>query len=79
MIILNSIKKENSMKEKDKDNELNLDSLFNNLEDEPIEKSVEEIEFEKYSKLFEERFGEKACIAEPSGTYEQTINAIKNA
>lgn len=62
---------------KEKNNELDLDSLFDNLDDEPIEKSAEAIEFEKYSKLFEERFGEKAYIAEPGGTYEQTINAIK--
>lgn len=48
-----------------------------NKDDEPIEKSVEKIEFEKYSKLFEERFGEKARIAEPGGTYKQAIDAIK--
>ena len=44
-----------------------------NKDDEPIEKSVEKIEFEKYSKLFEERFGEKARIAEPGGTYKQLM------
>ena len=35
---------------KEKNNELDLDSLFDNLDDEPIEKSAEAIEFEKYSK-----------------------------
>ncbi len=34
-------------------------------------------EFEKYCKLYEEKFGKRAYIAEPSGTKEQTINAIK--
>lgn len=65
------------MKEKNRNDELNLDNLFDNFDDSPIEKSAEAIEFEKYSKLFEERFGERAYIAEPSWTYEQTINAIK--
>lgn len=34
-------------------------------------------EYLKYSKLYEEKFGKKAYIAEPSGTMEQTIAAIK--
>lgn len=37
----------------------------------------EEKEFEKYCKLFKERFGRNAYIAEPSGTMKDTINAIK--
>ena len=32
---------------------------------------------ENYDKLFKERFGRNAYIAEPSGTKEQTIEAIK--
>ena len=37
----------------------------------------EDKEFERYCKLFEEKFNRHAYIAEPSGTKEQTINAIK--
>lgn len=39
--------------------------------------SNEDEEFERYCKLFEEKFNRHAYIAEPSGTKEQTINAIK--
>lgn len=39
--------------------------------------SEEDKEFEKYCKLYEERFGKKAYVAEPSGTKEKTIKAIK--
>lgn len=39
--------------------------------------SNEDIEFEKYCKLYEEKFGKRAYIAEPSGTKQQTIDAIK--
>ena len=45
---------------------------------EKVEKStVEEKEFEKYCKLYEERFGKIAYIAEPNGTMQKTIEAIK--
>ena len=44
---------------------------------EPRELTEEKKEFEKYSKLYEEKFGKRAYIAEPSGTIEQTIDAIK--
>ena len=37
----------------------------------------EEKEFEKYCKLYEETFGKKVYIAEPSVTRKQTIEAIK--
>lgn len=37
----------------------------------------EKKEFEKYCKLFKERFCRNAYIAEPSGTMKDTINAIK--
>lgn len=33
-------------------------------------------EFEKYCQLYEERFGKKAYIAEPSGTKQKTMEAI---
>ncbi len=36
-----------------------------------------ERKFEKYSKKFKAKFGREAYIAEPSGTMEQTIKAIK--
>lgn len=41
---------------------------------EPLE---EDEELLKYFKIFEERFGRKAYIAEPGGTREKTIEAIK--
>ena len=41
------------------------------------ELSGEEKEFEKYCKLYEEKFGKQAYVAEPSGTKEETIEAIK--
>lgn len=41
------------------------------------ELSDEEKEFEKYCKLYKEKFGKRAYIAEPSGTKEKTIEAIK--
>ncbi len=44
---------------------------------EPRELTEEEKEFEKYCNLYEERFGKKAYIAEPSGSKQQTIDAIK--
>ena len=34
-------------------------------------------EFENYCKLYEDKFGKRAYILEPSGTKEQTIDAIK--
>ena len=37
----------------------------------------EEKEFEKYCKLYEEKFGKRAYVAEPNGTKKQTIEAIK--
>lgn len=39
--------------------------------------SDEDKEFEKYCKLYEEKFGKRAYIAEPSGTKQKTIEAIK--
>ncbi len=55
--------------------EENIIKYMNNIE--KIELSKEDKEFEKYLKLFKERFGRNAYIAEPSGTRKQTIEAIK--
>lgn len=52
-----------------------MNKLIDGTEIKPL--SEEEKEFEKYCKLYEEKFGKRAYIAEPSGTKEQTINAIK--
>ena len=46
-------------------------------EDESTPLTDEDKEFEKYCKLYEEKFGKRAYIAVPSGTKEQTIDAIK--
>ena len=42
-----------------------------------VDLTEEEQEFEKYCNIYEERFGKRAYIAEPSGTMQQTINEIK--
>ena len=55
--------------------EENIINYMNNIE--KTELSREDKEFEKYLKLFKERFGRNAYIAEPSGTKQQTIEAIK--
>lgn len=59
--------------------ENNVEEYMNKLIDEyePRELTEEEKEFEKYCKLYEEKFGKKAYIAEPSGSKQQTIDAIK--
>ena len=46
---------------------------------EPLQTMASQIdnEFEKYCKLYEEKFGKRAYIAEPSGTKQKTIEAIK--
>lgn len=44
---------------------------------EPKPLAEEDIEFEKYCKLYEEKFEKKAYIAVPSGSKQQTIDAIK--
>lgn len=56
--------------------EENIINYMNNIEKTELSKGDKE--FEKYSKLFKERFGRNAYIAEPSGTRQQTIEAIKN-
>lgn len=53
----------------------NIINYMNNIENTNL--SEEDKKFEKYLKLFKERFGRNAYIAEPSGTKQQTIEAIK--
>lgn len=50
---------------------------FVNQENVNIKLTQEDKEFEKYLKVFKEKFGRNAYIAEPSGTKGQTIEAIK--
>lgn len=59
--------------------ENNVEEYMNILIDEYEPKSLtnEDKEFEKYCKLYEEKFGKQAYIAEPSGSKQQTIDAIK--
>lgn len=60
-------------------NENKVKDFMNKFIDEYEEEelSEEDKEFNKYCELYEERFGKHAYIAEPSGTKDQTINAIK--
>lgn len=53
--------------------------LFIKINDLSKENTTYEIskEYDRYAKMYEERFGKKAYIAEPSGTKEQAIKAIK--
>lgn len=53
----------------------NIINYMNNIE--KTELSREDKKFEKYLKLFKERFGKNTYIAEPSETKKQTIEAIK--
>lgn len=55
--------------------EENIINYMNNIKNNELSK--EDKEFEKYLTLFKEKFGRDAYIAEPSGTKEQTIKAIK--
>lgn len=63
------------MKNKEENLIEDMTKFINGLEDNEL--SEEDKEFNKYCELYEERFGKHAYIAEPSGTKEQTINAIK--
>lgn len=53
-----------------------MKQFFENVEIKPL--TEEDKEFEGYRKLYEDNFGKKAFIADPSGSKEQTIDAIKN-
>lgn len=55
----------------------NLEEFMNNIINEEKTNSLTEEEFNKYCELYKEKFGKTAYIAEPNGTREQTINAIK--
>lgn len=61
------------------DKNQNLEDYMNKFIDEAdnAEISKEDNEFIKYCELYKEKFGKHAYIAEPSGTKEQTIKAIK--
>lgn len=61
--------------EGEKTDEDYIKESFENIEIKPL--TEEDKEFEKYCKLYEEKFGKRAYIAEPSGTKEKTIEAIK--
>lgn len=56
----------------------NLENFMLEFIDKEVETPTDEdLEFIEYSKKFQERFGRKPYIAEPSGTMKQTIKAIK--
>lgn len=50
---------------------------FSNINTEKRRKTRIERKYDKYSKKFKNKFGRDPYIAEPSGTREQTIEAIK--
>ena len=57
-------------------NSFDLNSLFDDIE--PVEKTELDKEYEKYAKLYEEKFGKYPTILEPSNiTNEQIIAALK--
>lgn len=55
---------------------LDLDSIMDNFLDNNSQIDSDD-EFNKYCKLYEEKFGKHAYILEPGGTKEKTIEAIK--
>ena len=67
--------KELIMKEADKADEDYMMEIFE--KNESYEPTPLDEEFEKYCKLYEEKFGKKANIPEPSGTKEFVIECIK--
>lgn len=54
-----------------------LEDFINDFTNNNIASDEKDKEFIKYSKLFKERFGREPYIAEPNGTKEDTIKAIK--
>lgn len=60
-------------------NEEKVKKIMNNIiaNSEHAELSKEDEEFNKYCKLYKEKFGKKAYIAEPNGSKQQTMEAIK--
>ncbi|HJJ04561.1 MAG TPA: hypothetical protein OIM45_01550 [Clostridiaceae bacterium] len=53
------------------------DFIMNAIDNAIGESTQDNKEFEKYCKLYEDKFGKKAYIAEPNGTKQKTIDAIK--
>ena len=64
---------------KEKQLRKNVEKYMNKIIDDYKSASLteEDKDFEKYCKLYEEKFGKRAYIAEPNGTKEKTIEAIK--
>lgn len=60
-----------------KDNKNVENFMLEFINKEPERLTEEYKEFFKYSKKFKERFGREPYIAEPGGSIEQTIRAIK--
>lgn len=54
-----------------------MKQFINDLSNQNKKLSREEKKYIKYSKKFKERFGREPYIAEPSGTNQKTIKAIK--
>lgn len=61
---------------KELEKDFDIFSKINNLTKETVSYEISK-EFDRYCKRYEERFGKKAYIAEPNGTKEQAIKAIK--
>lgn len=53
----------------------NITKFIDSFKDEEL--SEVDKEYNKYCELYKSKFGKNAYIAEPSGTKEQTIEAIK--
>lgn len=64
-----------SLEKSENDLQKYMDKFIDGYKEEEL--SEEDKEFNKYCELYENKFGKHAYIAEPSGTKEQTINAIK--
>ena len=62
--------------EKIKNNEISIDEMTDFIS-KTFEKNDVNDEYEKYAKLYEERFNKKAYIPEPNGTREFAIKCIK--
>lgn len=54
----------------------NVEEYMNKLSEKNVV-NKRSLEFEKYSNLYKQKFGKDAYIAEPNGTEQQTIEAIK--
>ena len=62
--------------DKEETNNTAIKDFINSVIDRDVIEEKDE-EFEKYCALYKEKFGKDAYIAEPSGTKQQTIEAIK--